>query len=216
MNHIDIFLLDCSKLCVDDIYWKTFISPLRTKKLERITNPNAKKLSLGAELALAAALAFRNQPFSPPQYYCDTNGKPKLYDNNLHFSLSHTGNYAVCAISEAEVGVDAEHPRNISSGITRFVLSAEEKGTSCEEILKKWVIKESFLKLTGSGIKRDSMSSITAENERIYGSDGETLAYYSLCFIKDLIISCCAASTPDMQLIELSADELKKILRKSI
>ena len=34
------------------------------------------------------------------------NNKPEYADKNIHFNLSHTGDYVVCAISENAVGVD--------------------------------------------------------------------------------------------------------------
>lgn len=216
MNCVDIILLDCSNLYVEDSALLPFISPLRKDKLSAYSNPMAKKISLGAELALAAALALRNQPFSPPRYYYDTNGKPRFENSDLHFSLSHTENYAVCAITETEVGIDIEHPRSISAGLKRFILSSDETDTPSDKILKKWVIKESYLKLTGSGISKNSMRNITAENNLVYGSEGNALAHYSLYCGNDFIISSCTVSEHNIKITEFSADELKKFLCDSI
>lgn len=213
MNHVDIFLLDCSSICVDDSSWQQFISPLRQKKLDCVTHPNAKKLSLGAELALAAALSYRNLPHTPPEYFYDNTGKPRFFYSNLHFSLSHSENFAVCAISDAEIGVDIECPRRISSNISRFTLSPSETDCPPEEILKKWVIKESFLKLTGNGIKPNSMQQVTAKHNLILNNEYEILAHYSLydnVFGGRCIIGCCSYSEFTADITELSVDEIKK------
>lgn len=213
MNRVDIIVLDCSTLCTDDIYWKAFISPVRHKKLESIAHPNAKKLSLGAELALAAALSYKNLPHTPPEYYYDNNGKPLFHDNGLYFSLSHTQNTAVCAISDAEVGVDTEYARHISPHISRFALSPLEKDCTSDEILKKWVIKESYLKLTGNGITPDSMYRLTAENGLVYSNNGKALANYSLfdnLSSDGFLISCCSFSEFSAHITALSINELKK------
>lgn len=51
------------------------------------------------------------------------NNKPEYADKNIHFNLSHTGDYVVCAISENAVGVDIEHTRkNYLKVARRFLL----------------------------------------------------------------------------------------------
>lgn len=221
MNRVDIIVLDCSKLCTDDTCWEPFISPLRKKKLDKITHINTKKLSLGVELALAAALTLRHLPSTPPEYFYDEFGKPRFNNNHHFFSLSHSKNLAVCAISNEEIGTDIEHHRHISDSIGHFTLSPDEKECSPEEILRKWVAKESYLKLTGSGIKLKSMQQITAKNNLIIGLDGNNLAH---CHISDkiasdgydkYIIGCCGYSEFDINITELSNEELAQVLQRS-
>ncbi len=165
MNKVDIVLLDCRSLSPTDSRFEQYISPLRREKLRRFSNGDAKRLSLGAELALCGVLSLRKLPHKPPEYYYDENGRPMLPVGGF-ISLSHSGHCAACAYSEIPVGVDIEAPRAVRPDIIRRVMSKEEVERSqgeipAEQLLSLWVVKESALKLTGEGLRR-AMTTLTA------------------------------------------------------
>ena len=95
-----------------------------------------------------------------------THGKPSLSTPHhplLHFNLSHSGELALVAISEAaEVGVDIEHIRPIRDPFAlakRFFTPGEQNELSAvppEQQLncffRLWTQKEALLKATGQGI----------------------------------------------------------------
>ena len=79
------------------------------------------------------------------------NGKPYLAGNPLYFSLSHSGNAAVIAISENLCGVDLELicGKQHDAVLKRF--SDEERGEIENErdFLKHWTVRESYIKMHG-------------------------------------------------------------------
>lgn len=82
-------------------------------------------------------------------------GKPEFSGRDGHwFSLSHSGGYALCALSdEGPVGVDIEVIRPHREGLPRYAMTEEEfsrfDGT-WEDFCRVWVLKESFCKMEDS------------------------------------------------------------------
>ena len=89
--------------------------------------------------------------------------------SNMFFSLSHSGEYAVCVVSDTEIGVDIESKQktlfqngkeNSMQSIAKIVLSdrEREKFSACtkenvpEVFLTYWTRKESYSKAIGTGI----------------------------------------------------------------
>ena len=77
------------------------------------------------------------------------NGKP--YTDSVCFSLTHTGDTALIAISDKPVGIDAEiiRKRNFSSLLKRFSAREQTEIKSTADFLRHWVIKEAYIKLIG-------------------------------------------------------------------
>lgn len=96
------------------------------------------------------------------------NGKPFIENRNDYFNLSHSGNWVVMAYSSAEVGIDVEVIRPVNYRIAERFFSAGEvkilNSKNGEEKLDYffdlWTLKESFLKLIGTGLTR-SLSSFS-------------------------------------------------------
>ena len=86
-------------------------------------------------------------------------GKPYFADGGPHFSISHTTNHAFCYVSERNIGIDAEEiGRRVDLRLANKILSVGEKAlfdTAMDKqdcLLRLWVLKESYAKLTGRGI----------------------------------------------------------------
>ena len=90
-----------------------------------------------------------------PEILVTPQGKPYFAHTDLHFSISHTKNHAFCCISHRNIGIDAEEmDRKISPALGDKILSTSEKqrcGNSAD-ILRLWVLKEAYAKLTGRGL----------------------------------------------------------------
>ena len=92
------------------------------------------------------------------------HGKPFLKNHpQVHFNISHCDGLAVCAFSDAPVGVDVERIDVFKDSIVRKVLTKEEqeflsfyKGKEAynELFFRFWTLKESWLKQDGSGFFR--------------------------------------------------------------
>lgn len=88
------------------------------------------------------------------------NGKPVFeQDPNHHFSISHSGHMALCALSDRTVGADIELIRPRREGLPGYVLRGEEYqryihlGGDWSAFYALWTEKESIVKYTGEGLK---------------------------------------------------------------
>lgn len=103
------------------------------------------------------------------RYHYGVNNKPSLAEidnnDNLHFSVSHSGGRALYALSRGcEIGVDIEYVRDIPEmeQLLEQVLSPQEsEGFNAltgpekrEGFFSGWTRKEAFLKATGDGLSR--------------------------------------------------------------
>ena len=95
-----------------------------------------------------------------PEIAVTDRGKPYFADSPWHFSISHTKKRVFCALSEQNVGIDAEEAdRDINLRLADKILSpfekeqfdrAEDKRTA---LLTFWVLKEAAAKLSGEGLR---------------------------------------------------------------
>ncbi|MCB2219346.1 MAG: 4'-phosphopantetheinyl transferase superfamily protein [Bacteroidetes bacterium] len=104
-------------------------------------------------------------------------GKPYLKNQpNLHFNLSHSGEWVVLAVDETEVGIDIEKIRKIDYNIAQRFFSNEEysrlealKGDDKRRyFFTLWTLKESYLKFLGKGLTKALSSFTVIENGKDY------------------------------------------------
>ena len=100
-------------------------------------------------------------PVSEISFEITKHKKPLLKNHpNLHFNLSHAGDYAVIAIANKPVGVDIEHSiKNFDfKAVLAHVFNAQEIDAVLNADDKKdvfykfWTRKEAVVKATGQGI----------------------------------------------------------------
>lgn len=92
----------------------------------------------------------------------ESNGKPFLKGmEQYHFNISNTDGMVVCAVSDMEIGVDAEKKKPFRKGILRkcagpgekaYILEAEEN-VQQDLFFRLWTLKESYIKMTGEGMR---------------------------------------------------------------
>ncbi len=122
----------------------------RREKLERYVNKGSKLQSLGAGLLLRCFFGDKVP---------ERNSQGKLYfDDGPFFNLSHSGRYAVLAVSDSPVGCDIEQMREIEFfKAGRIVFCDAEmdylRGSSdtCDAFFRLWTRKEAFIKCIGEG-----------------------------------------------------------------
>lgn len=85
-----------------------------------------------------------------PELEYSDRGKPLIPGEGRWLSLSHSGGYALCALSECPVGVDIELVKPHRPGLPAFCFAEEEMplfdGTD-GSFTRLWTLKESFCKL---------------------------------------------------------------------
>jgi len=115
---------------------------------------------LNGQTGHEAAYALLAQAVGDLPKICYTDrGKPFFPEKDLHFSISHTKNHAFCAVSHQNIGIDAEETdRKVRLHLADRYLSPAEKArfdaaeNKAAALLRLWVLKESYAKLTGRGL----------------------------------------------------------------
>ncbi len=89
-------------------------------------------------------------------------GKPYFSNRNrIYFNISHARHMVVCAVAQAELGVDIEAVRRIRKGMVERVLTQTEKAWLLQRndkedsFIRLWNLKESYVKATGEGLSKD-------------------------------------------------------------
>lgn len=118
-----------------------------------------------------------------------SNGKPVYRNQDIHFSLSHSGSYVVCAVSDKNIGVDIEGiRRNAIKVAKRFFTTAECEwiGSDVHRFSRIWTLKEAYAKLTGDGIAAAvSMAEFKHEADKVVKADKIVKA---LKVVKDMAV----------------------------
>lgn len=126
---------------------------------DKITHPE----NLLRHMAARYLLHLLEPSFPYQKIEIGENGKPFLSDGSLHFSLSHSGNYAAAIVSEdQQVGVDAEvisdrifkvGPRFLSeqefSTFEKSISAFNENDVQRKWLIAGWSAKESVFKWQG-------------------------------------------------------------------
>ncbi|MEO6709276.1 MAG: 4'-phosphopantetheinyl transferase superfamily protein, partial [Planctomycetota bacterium] len=91
------------------------------------------------------------------------NGKPRIASGELHFNLTHTGEHALLAVGDRELGIDAEEIRGerVDGPLAQRVMTGEEfetwsHATRADQVrafFRLWSAKESVMKATGLGMQ---------------------------------------------------------------
>lgn len=152
------------------------------------------------------------------EYGYGPQGKPYLKDYpDVHFSLSHSGNLAVLAISDVEVGIDVQEHRGYNEKIAgRFYHEEEIKlletvSDSVErEILfyKIWTCKEGYIKYTGKGMGQDLKSFYCNTHTGFIFENDKTAVKCMDVVIEQPDYQCCVVSGNNTQKI----DKIVKII----
>ena len=106
-------------------------------------------------------------------------GKPYFEGKDrIHFNTSHSANMFVIAFSDAPVGVDIELVRELTDlkSVASNVFSLAEHthfaglvpAEQSKYFFKLWCIKESFLKLTGSGLSGEPKEIAISEHDDLF------------------------------------------------
>lgn len=159
------------------------VSSQRRDQALKFRYESGRRLSLAAYLLLMDGLQKEYGIAEPPVFDYSPEGKPYIAAHpDIHFSLSHSGNVALCALSDQPVGADVEVPRKISPSLIAYTMNDSEQeqiNASTNPTMKFlffWTRKEALLKLTGEGIRND-LKGVLAEAEKYLFETVETEHY---------------------------------------
>ena len=136
------------------------VSEARKRKADGFRFPADKRLSLGAGLLLRNAL--EKAGIWDREIEIMPGGKPYLKNTKeWFFNLSHSGTKVMCVLARNPVGCDIERkekpPLELATGI--FSKQEQERLLSLEKAAQRqyfytlWTGKESYLKMTGEGLR---------------------------------------------------------------
>lgn len=159
----ELFLIHTEFLENEEVFFQKLrgVSEARKKKVEACRAKEDKLRSLAGGLLLEELL--RQHFYSPQKLIQDEKGKLMLEgEEAFYFNLSHSGDYAACVIAEGPVGVDIQQYRPVKDGLAKRFFQAQEanqlrqtRGRAREELFfRYWTAKESYIKLTGEGLRQ--------------------------------------------------------------
>lgn len=130
---------------------------------ERLIKVQSQKSMQGKLLSAAAGyllkVALTGEGVTDFSLCYNADGKPYLSGGKVHFNLSHSGSIAVCAVSNAEVGVDVQILRPVKDALLKKVCTQAEYAfvtadgeSSLQRFCRVWAIKESVMKCLGKGL----------------------------------------------------------------
>lgn len=138
------------------------LSAYRREKTDSYRFLADKKLSVGAGILLDKGLQEYGLREANVRIAYGENGKPYLPDYpQIHYNLAHSGKMALAAFAQTEVGCDIEEIKAASLKLARRFFCPNEyeyiaQFAGCKQdyaFYRIWTLKESFLKVTGMGMR---------------------------------------------------------------
>ena len=182
-------IFDHMHLCTDEAVREMLplVSEQRRQQALRYSHTFGRFCCLKSYLMLLELLSavYPELDTSKPEFGYTAQGKPFLLARpDIHFSISHTKNAILVAISDAPIGVDIEAFRSPSAALIARTMNATEQAAiataaasaaatleppATREALFSaiWTRKEAVLKLRGTGIEGD-LKHVLSGSEAIF------------------------------------------------
>lgn len=146
-----------------------FVSEERKNKINGYRFSKEKKLALYAALLLPFACTDQyDLSFAEVDPIWPQNGKPLLKSHpEIHFSIAHSGNCVAVAVSDEEIGLDAELIAKAPMKVLKRAFSPNEAAqiqTAVNpnlEFFRIWTRKEAYGKYLGTGLSTHVLKSDT-------------------------------------------------------
>ncbi len=163
---------------IDDFTFRFLLQFAPFEKQERILRQQAKQnadnMLVGAALARHMIWEIFQIPLSQQHIAYGPHGKPYLRDYpNVHFNISHSGQYVACAVADRPVGIDVQVVGTYRPDVAVRVCSEgelakiETSDNLATEFTKLWTRKEAYLKMLGCGIAGGIRELPTGDETRI-------------------------------------------------
>lgn len=137
------------------------VSKYRKDKVNRLIGEDKKRQSLLCGILLKECLHRIGIDEKTAEYSSGLNGKPSLKEYpQVKFGVSHSGRYAVCVLSDNEIGCDVQEVKPTDFKIAEKFFSDDERkllGRVSEDektdvFFSIWARKESFVKACGENL----------------------------------------------------------------
>jgi len=204
LYYMNVAKLDCNKILGS-------LSKERIKKSKRYVHQKDQYLSLGVEILLNHALG--EIGIFDPLFDVDQYGKPYLKNySDVFFNLSHSEEYVACAVSNSPVGVDIEHIQDIDLNVAKnyfygseyqYIINNRDKKKA---FFKLWVLKESYMKMTGLGFRLaldEFCIEINDKIKLIHQENTANFAVWNICKDEYMLGVCSKGKITEPILINL-------------
>jgi len=143
------------------------------------------------------------------QYALSDAQQPYLKGAGFSFSISHSGNMAVCAVtSDGKVGVDIERVKPVKLELMNFYFAPSSwqlivaAPDSTMAFYEHWTAREAAIKASGLGIEQMELADIVTDEDGTVQLREET--YYSRILSLRYDYICCVASDRDIDEVSLT------------
>ncbi len=205
MKHVKVYLLNLESAELENIHdiLNTYrpeksLSVISLKLLKYIL---VNKVNIDAEMINIKRTVF---------------GKPYLEGmSNIHFNYSHSSEMIVCAVHDCNIGIDIEKVEDIDNDVKYEFMTKVELNSlallhdnqQLNAIYRYWVLKESFLKAIGFGLKLCPKSVEVSEDMRIVYND---ITWYCKSLLRNrrYYMSICTNSNFTFEIEEIKLQDL--------
>lgn len=180
--------------------WLTGLPTARREHVLRPAGASARRDRLGSSLLLQTLFQQHGTDWS--DLSSGKYGKPEV--DGLCFNLSHSHGMAVCAVGSAAVGCDIERIAPVRERVVRRAFSPAEQAHLARfsgpdrdrEFTRLWTMKESYLKMTGEGLRLPLDQIVFSPGSPIIATRDEVPCP---CFVKEYTLSgyCLSVCSPD-------------------
>lgn len=164
--------------------WLLEADESKRREISLMRQADKRRLRIAAD-HLCRTSAAEALGLSPAEVKFGKNEHGKPITDGMEFNLSHSGDIAVCAVSDKPVGIDIEAVREIRPDAAKRFASAEELeyiGGDQRRLFEIWTLKEAYFKCVGTGIGSDIKSvTFTVDGDDIRCSEpGFTCKFISI------------------------------------
>lgn len=165
------------------------LSKERQQKIEAIKAAGGRRSSLGAwalaDYGLRSLYGLREREL---RIGFGAQGKPYVQDEpDIHFNLSHSGDYVLAALAPVEVGCDIQKTTGSARKervAARYFTEKEQRSIEAGmDFYRIWARKESYIKCTGDGMSCDLRSFDVVGDEKMYFAEYSLPGYVmAVCY----------------------------------
>ena len=205
-----IYILKLSDYEADEARLRLFYSWLsvqKREKLERLRRREDRLRSLIGDAAVRKLyFEVSGRPPESAEIVFNRYNKPSFPGGYpFNFSISHSGEYVICAVSDDECGADIEKISLDHGGLHELVCTEYEQrylerfsgNERSREFFRLWTLKESLVKLIGKGLYMDlRKAGFVDEHIRLISYiDGYNAYSYSDFIGEEYVLSVCGSGT---------------------
>ena len=203
---MNIYAVDCTPWLDDNAVEQAlpYLDDKRRSRIRRLRVPLKRAQCVSAGLLLTKVLG--KNKVAPTLGYGE-NGKPYRADKpNVHFNITHSDKWVFLAVSDCEIGIDAQAPRRVCPRLAARSTSPEELAWVKENIepnfTRLWTMKEAYLKYTGTGLTVP-IHSVTVTVPPTDGYDEQNKCYWTLLTYENTPLSFCSTKAIEDVTVEM-------------